>query len=149
MGTSQNILVVDDEADVRLSVKILLARAGLTVLTAENGHQAMQIINNPTHIDLIILDLIMPGMNGFQMLQLLRGGAHRSIPVIVLSAHMSTHELLAGHVPGANLYLAKPFRPEVLLKAVEYLVGEVSEERHETLELELKGAEGVFVCEKI
>lgn len=148
MRASKNILVVDDEADVRTSIRILLARAGLTVLTAENGHQAMQIINNPTHIDLVILDLIMPGMTGFQMLKLLRGGAHRSILVVVLSAHMSMHDVISGHVPGADLYVAKPFQPKVLLMAVEYLVGEIEAERRETLELELKSLSDVYVCDR-
>jgi len=101
-----NILVADDESDIRNLVKISLEENGYTVLTAQDGKEAWDILS--THdISLAILDVMMPVMDGFNLLRKIR--QHSTIPVIFLTARTDDMDKVLGLGLGADDYIAKPF----------------------------------------
>lgn len=109
------ILVADDEKDIRNLLKISLEENGYTVVTAENGKQAMEIIENQL-IDLAILDVMMPILDGFNLLRKIRQTS--TIPVIFLTARTDEMDKILGLGLGADDYLAKPFSIAELLARV-------------------------------
>jgi DNA-binding response OmpR family regulator len=113
-----SVLVVDDDPSVRLLLERYLEQEGYSVLVAAEGKSAFEIFNRET-IDLAILDLKMPGMDGFSLCRNIR--ALSNMPVIMLTALDSIEEKVRGFECGADDYLTKPFAPKELgsrLKAV-------------------------------
>lgn len=100
------ILVADDEKDIRNLVKISLEENGYTVLTAQNGKEAWDILNTQD-VHLAILDVMMPVMDGFNLLRKIR--EHSTIPVIFLTARSDDMDKVLGLGLGADDYLVKPF----------------------------------------
>jgi DNA-binding response OmpR family regulator len=114
----RRILVADDDRMIRLLVRMLLEKDGFTVLEAENGAEALAMARteNP---DLLLVDLQMPDMNGYQVLQKMRADpAHASIPVIVLTSESGTAVETQVLDMGAEDFLVKPFKPEVLIARI-------------------------------
>jgi DNA-binding response OmpR family regulator len=112
------IIVMEDDASTRMLVASVLKKDGHEVLTAEDGQQGLQLVG-PRPPDLIISDVQMPGMNGFQMLAALRADpAHASIPVILLTSLQERAHMRIGMTTGADDYITKPFRPGELREAV-------------------------------
>ncbi len=117
------ILIIDDSQGVRRILTFVLQTRGYKVLTAEDGHQAKQILSGNTTIDLIILDIHMPGIGGFELLQHLRiQPPWKHTPVLMLSAEATEAEHSQALALGANAYMAKPFKPSDLLNNVEQLL---------------------------
>ncbi len=130
----QNILVVDDEPDVRDSVKYVLDLAGYSVRTAESAMDALaELARNPT--DLVITDIIMPQVNGVEAIESIRK-AFPSVRIIAISgggnfgvteyhptAITTTAYLASAKEAGAHLVLTKPFETEELIRSVEQLLG--------------------------
>ncbi len=115
--TSKRILVVDDEKDICDALKSILERQGFIVDTANDGMQAMNIIDDGMVPDLIVLDVEMPDMNGYTfMFELYREEKRRSIPVIVVSAYSEMQPIFSHR--GVKDYLIKPTKPEDLLKKI-------------------------------
>lgn len=113
-----NLLIVDDDSGVLNFLKIKLKATGYSVTTASSSIEALEKIH--TRIpDLIILDLLMPGMSGLSMLKELR--TFSSVPVIILSAKGADHDKIEGLKVGADDYLAKPFSPGELIARIEAL----------------------------
>ena len=111
-----SILVVDDEPRIVKFLKIRLEASGYEVLAAGNGLQALEILRSQEP-DLLVLDLVMPGIDGFETLRQVR--AVSSIPVIILSAREASIDKIKGLEMGADDYLAKPFSPDELLARIE------------------------------
>ena len=112
------IIVMEDDASTRLLVASVLKKDGHDVLTAEDGAQGLLLVG-PNRPDLIISDVQMPGMNGFQMLAALRAdAATASIPVILLTSLQERAHMRIGMTTGADDYITKPFRPGELREAV-------------------------------
>jgi CheY-like chemotaxis protein len=112
------IIVMEDDAGTRTLVASVLKKDGHQVLTANDGTQGMQLVG-PNHPDLIISDVQMPGMNGFQMLAALRADAKTAgIPVILLTSLQERAHMRIGMTSGADDYITKPFRPGELREAV-------------------------------
>lgn len=109
------ILIADDEADIRNLIKISLEENGYTVVTAQNGRQALDIVRSED-IQLAILDVMMPVMDGFNLLRHIR--AHSTIPVIMLTARADDMDKVLGLGLGADDYLAKPFSVAELVARV-------------------------------
>lgn len=108
------ILVVDDDEDLRLLARRALVRGGHKVIEAGDGAEGLEMIAS-RRPDLLVLDLNMPGMNGFEVLKSLRSDeAGRSLPVIVLTAHGDEASAQASFALGATDFLAKPFTPPQL-----------------------------------
>ena len=111
-----HILVVDDHRTTRLKLSLGLKQQGHTVAEAENGQQALDILQTEP-FDLVLLDILMPEMDGYQVLENMKNDAAlRDIPVIVISAQDEIENVVKGIELGADDYLPKSFDP-VLLKA--------------------------------
>ncbi|MDR3625408.1 MAG: response regulator [Ignavibacteriaceae bacterium] len=114
-----NILIVEDEKDVRTTIIDLLESAGYTVISAQDGRQAIKIIDYELP-DLIISDILMPDVNGYQLLEYFQKLPGTStIPFIFLTAKTDNTDLRRGMILGADDYLMKPFRAKELLQVVE------------------------------
>src|SRR5689334_722829 len=112
------IIVMEDDASTRMLVAAVLKKDGHDVLTAEDGAQGLKLVG-PVRPDLIISDVQMPGMNGFQMLAALRqDSATATIPVILLTSLQERAHMRIGMNTGADDYITKPFRPGELREAV-------------------------------
>jgi CheY-like chemotaxis protein len=130
----QRILIVDDERDVRDSVKCVLDDAGYVVLTADNAAEALDQLGR-TPMDLVITDIIMPKMNGVQAIQSIRkafpqvrivaisGGGNFGVSGYQPTAIATNAYLRSAEEAGAHLVLTKPFEAEDLLEAIEKLLG--------------------------
>lgn len=115
----KTILVVEDEAQVRYNIQEILELSDYRVLTAENGRVGLQLARNMI-VDLIICDVMMPEMDGYQVVAALReNDVTAIIPFIFLTAKVDRSDLRMGMELGADDYLTKPFAAEELLKAVE------------------------------
>jgi CheY-like chemotaxis protein len=110
MTRRASVLVVDDDQAIREVIAEVLRDEGYQVVCAENGAQAMREIHKDHHPDLVLLDLMMPVMSGWEVLEELQGDAELSrIPVVIVSAM---------NAPGAREHLAKPIDLEHLLATV-------------------------------
>jgi two-component system OmpR family response regulator len=110
--TSPRILIVDDDADIRSLLADYLGEQGWHISTAQDG-AAMQQVLDTTPVDLIVLDLTLPGSDGLTLCRDLR--AHSAIPVIMLTARSAPLDRILGLEMGADDYLCKPFEPRELL----------------------------------
>lgn len=122
----ETILVVDDQASIRQLLKDYLTEQGYRVLTAEDGLSALTTARRDQP-DLILLDVRMPVMDGYQFLREYRR-QERHIPVIMLSAHEEEADMILGLTLGADDYLTKPFRMRELLARIRALIRRA--ERH-------------------
>ncbi len=128
------ILVIDDERNLRQTVRAVLHFAGYDVLDAPDGPSGIRIAEE-TLPDLIVSDVLMPGMNGFELLKTLRENPLTAlIPVILVTALSEHDSIRQGMTLGADDYLVKPFRPEDLLSAVKIRLERqaVLAEKHDT-----------------
>ena len=105
--TPVRILVVDDEPDIRNILHILLSSRGYEVDEAENGLRAVELVRAQPDYDLIILDIMMPGMDGWQVLKAVRKSSN--IPIIMVTARDETFDKVLGLELGADDYITKPF----------------------------------------
>jgi twitching motility two-component system response regulator PilH len=114
----KNILVVDDSPTERHFLSELLGRHGYSVSTADNAEAAMlQIKSNPPQ--LILMDVVMPGLNGFHATrEILKDPAMRSVPIIICSSKHQETDRIWGLRQGAREYLVKPVDPEQLLQKI-------------------------------
>ncbi|MDD6351259.1 MAG: response regulator transcription factor [Lachnospiraceae bacterium] len=114
------ILVVDDESRIRKLVRDFLTREGYEVLEAGDGEEALNIFNQQHDLNLIILDVMMPKMNGYQVLQKIRETS--KIPIIMLTAKTSEEDELQGFNLGVDEYIGKPFSPKILVARVNAVI---------------------------
>ena len=115
---SQSVLVVDDEPMARTLLRLMLVRAGFEVSEAENGFDALEKVGGNLP-DLILLDVMMPGMDGFTVCQKVRAREETAdLPIIMLSAKTDSDSINRGLLVGATKYLTKPISPEELTKHV-------------------------------
>ena len=117
---AKKILVVDDEARMRKLVSDFLVREGYEVLEAENGVKAMDLFYADKDIALIILDVMMPQMDGWQTLREVRESSQ--VPVIMLTAKSDERDELRGFDLGVDEYVTKPFSPRTLVARVEAIL---------------------------
>ena len=113
-------LVVDDESRMRKLVKDFLARQGYTVLEAADGMEAMDYFYADKDIALIILDVMMPKMDGWQVCREIR--MHSKVPIIMLTARSEERDELQGFDLGVDEYISKPFSPKILVARVEAIL---------------------------
>ena len=119
---SQRILAVDDEESIRRILQVNLQRAGYTVETAGSGVAAL-ILLLQNHYDLLISDVMMPEMDGLELLEHIRQSPElHQLPVILLTAQSSQSEITHGYVRGTDLYLTKHFDPNELLLWVDRIL---------------------------
>lgn len=125
----KSILIVDDNKLSREILKNTLQNAGYTIMEAKNGEEAMQIYKN-SFPDMVILDIIMPGMSGFEILKILRNDEENLIlPIIILTSKDDYNERIHGLELGADDYLVKPFNEKELLIKVNNLFQRIEHNR--------------------
>ncbi len=116
---NKTILVVDDSATVRKLVSGKLEKCGLEVICAVDGMDALEKINESIP-DLILLDITMPRMDGYQVCKMIRGNeATKDVPVVMISGKDGFFDKVRGRMAGTTGYITKPFGPETLMKTVE------------------------------
>ena len=114
------ILVVDDESRMRKLVKDFLGREGYLVREAGDGMEALEIFYEEKDIALIILDVMMPRMDGWQTCREIRQSSQ--VPIIMLTARSEEHDELQGFELGVDEYISKPFSPKILVARVEAIL---------------------------
>lgn len=114
------ILVVDDESRMRKLVKDFLIRQGYNVIEAANGEEAVDLFVQDKEISLIILDVMMPKMDGWQVCKEIR--ALSDVPIIMLTAKSDERDELLGFELGVDEYISKPFSPKILVARVEAIL---------------------------
>jgi DNA-binding response OmpR family regulator len=114
------ILVVDDEERMRKLVKDFLVNKDFTVIEAEDGEEAIKIFFDDKSIKLIILDVMMPKMDGWEVLETVR--KYSQVPVIMLTAKSDERDELKGFELGVDEYITKPFSPKILVARVEAIL---------------------------
>lgn len=122
MQQSNKILIVDDEPNILLSLEFLMKKSGFEVFIARDGKEALSIINE-NRPEVIILDIMMPEVDGYEVCQLVKSNpALHHIKVIFLSAKTKESDIQKGLEMGADLYLTKPFSTKELMEKVKSLV---------------------------
>jgi two-component system KDP operon response regulator KdpE len=116
-NTKACVLVVDDDAKILRFVGLSLRLASYHVLTTSSGEEALKLSKTES-VDIMLVDILMPVMDGFEVLRRLRTAS--KLPVIAISAHTSTSQ--KAHELGANDFLAKPFRPEDLVRRIDAIL---------------------------
>ena len=124
--TGKKVLVVDDDVKTVELVKLYLNRDGYRVLTAYDGIEALRLARE-SHPDLIVLDLMLPGLDGLQVCQALR--AESDVPIIMLTARTTDEDKLTGLGLGADDYVTKPFSPKELAARVRAVLRRLPGER--------------------
>jgi DNA-binding response OmpR family regulator len=115
---TQSVLIVDDEPMARTLLRLMLVRAGFNVSEAEDGYDALEKVHL-SQPDIVLLDVMMPGMDGFAVCEKLRRDQSTSaLPVIMLSAKSDLDSINKGLRVGATKYLTKPISPEDLTRHV-------------------------------
>ena len=113
------VLVVDDEPDIRLLVRLVLEMEGYEVMEATSGQDALAAVDE-RRPDLILLDIRLPGMDGWEVLRQLReNDGEDHLPVVIMSAHSSEPTLDRATSMGSDDYLVKPFTQNDILRVVE------------------------------
>ena len=118
---SETILVVDDESRMRKLVKDFLIQKGFSILEAADGEEALQIFEeNKNKIGLILLDVMMPKLDGWSVLRQIRQDS--KVPIIMLTARGEEQDELFGFELGVDEYISKPFSPKILVARVEAIL---------------------------
>ncbi len=123
----KKILAVDDERHIVRLVQVNLERAGYQVVTAFDGREALEKVESEQP-DLVVLDVMMPYMDGFEVLQTLRKNqSTRDLPVIMLTAKAQDADVFRGWQSGVDCYLTKPFNPMELISFVKRIFTSLNE----------------------
>ena len=124
MDTKKTIMVVDDNPDIITIVKTILEGKGYSVLSAYSGPELLTCLESQKP-DLIVLDIMMPQMDGLEVLTRLKGAPDTSsIPIILLTAKVQYEDVLGGYKLGADYYITKPFTSTQLVNGINLLLGE-------------------------
>lgn len=115
---AKRILAVDDSRTMRQMVSYTLQGAGFDVVMAEDGRHALSVLDGDK-VDLIITDINMPNMDGFELISVLRSeGAHKYTPILILTTESDAQKKERGKSLGATGWIVKPFNPEKLVQVV-------------------------------
>ncbi|MBR2737407.1 MAG: response regulator transcription factor [Lachnospiraceae bacterium] len=128
------ILVADDEARMRKLICDFLTAAGYDVTEAEDGEQAVDLFFGTGGFGLVILDVMMPLMDGFEVCRTIR--EYSKVPVVMLTARTAERDELTGFGCGADEYISKPFSPKILVARVEALLRRSGADKQELLTAE-------------
>ena len=127
------ILVVDDEARMRKLIRDFLAAKGFSILEAEDGEKALEVFEeNKNKITLILLDVMMPKLDGWSVLRQIR--QESKVPIIMLTARGEEQDELFGFELGVDEYISKPFSPKILVARVEAILKRTNQDTKEVKE---------------
>ena len=120
--TKETILIVDDEEDILELIKYNLTHEGYVILTAKTGEEAIEIATR-SQPDLIVLDLMLPGIDGLEVTRYLRRQASANeLPIVMLTAKGEENDIVTGLELGANDYISKPFSPKILIARIRAIL---------------------------
>ena len=137
---TKTILIVDDEVRMRKLLKDFLLQKNYQILEAEDGEKALQVYKeNQSKINLILLDVMMPKLDGWSVLRQIRQ-ENKEIPIIMLTARSEEQDELFGFELGVDEYVSKPFRPKVLVARVEAMLKRTTIEKTEN-----KSYDGIII----
>ena len=136
---SNCILIVDDESRMRKLIKDFLSAKGYSILEAEDGEKALEVFeNNKNKISLILLDVMMPKLDGWSVLRQIR--QESKVPIIMLTARGEEQDELFGFELGVDEYISKPFSPKILVARVEAILKRTNKD-----EKEIKDYDGIEI----
>ena len=136
---SGSILIVDDESRMRKLIKDFLTAKGYSILEAEDGEKALEVFKqNESKIDLILLDVMMPKLDGWSVLRQIRQTS--KVPIIMLTARGEEQDELFGFELGVDEYISKPFSPKILVARVEAII-----KRSKAIEKHVKDYGGIEI----
>ena len=115
-----NILVVDDDQNIRMFLEAVLENAGYSVLTAENGVRALEVMDRE-HVDLVVLDIMMPEMDGYEFTKTIRD-SDNNLPILMVSAKQLPQDKHKGFIVGTDDYITKPIDDEEMLYRIKALL---------------------------
>ncbi|WUR12575.1 response regulator transcription factor [[Empedobacter] haloabium] len=118
MPTSDHILIVDDDREIRELLAAYLRKNGFTVSLAADGRQLRALLED-TPVDLLVLDLMLPGEDGLSLCRALRAGRHQALPILMLTARDEEADRILGLEMGADDYLTKPFAARELMARIQ------------------------------
>lgn len=121
----KKVLVAEDETSIREFVVINLERAGYTVVQASDGSEALRVFGEEGDVDVAILDIMMPHVNGLDVCKMLRA-LNSNLGIILLTAKTQEMDKVSGLMLGADDYVTKPFSPSELIARVDVLYRRVS-----------------------
>lgn len=121
----KRILIADDEYDIRFMLEQLLRLEGFEVRGVGDGRKALEALKEED-FDLLLLDLMMPGIDGFGVLRELDPSKLAGMKVVILSAKSTDEDVVRGYSIGAAQYVTKPFDNEYVVDVVKYLIGDLS-----------------------
>jgi two-component system, OmpR family, alkaline phosphatase synthesis response regulator PhoP len=133
--SNKRVLIVDDDVKIVELVKLYLVRDGYHVITAYNGDDALKLARE-SHPDLLVLDIMLPGMNGLEICRILR--TESPVPIILLTAKTTEQDRIIGLDQGADDYVTKPFSPRELAARVRAVFRRTSDDGAEMGPEELK-----------
>ena len=137
---ANRILVVDDESRMRKLIKDFLIQKNYNILEAEDGEKALKVYNeNKNKINLILLDVMMPKLDGWSVLRQIRQ-ENKSLPIVMLTARAEEQDELFGFELGVDEYITKPFSPKILVARVEAILKRTIPE-----EKEMKSYDGIVI----
>jgi CheY-like chemotaxis protein len=124
MENNKTIMVVDDNPDIITIVRTILEGRGFNVLSASSGAECLEALKSQKP-DLIVLDIMMPEMDGLEVLTRLKSlSEFTNIPVVLLTAKVQYEDVLGGYKLGADYYITKPFTSTQLINGINLLLGE-------------------------
>ncbi|MGD1906138.1 MAG: response regulator transcription factor [Leptolyngbyaceae cyanobacterium] len=116
------VMVVDDSSALREMIAGLLSNAGMTILEAKDGAEAQQKLQASTP-DLVVLDIVMPNMNGYELCRWIKNNpGTQDVPVVICSSKGEEFDRYWGMKQGADAYISKPFRPNEMVETVKQLL---------------------------
>ncbi len=133
---AKKVLIVDDDEGVRSTLRTLLDIGGYVVEEAEDGQDALNKLRGQK-FHLMIVDLMMPGMDGYELVKRLSPEQIDKTPIVMLTGKNTDADVLKGYSIGAIYYMTKPFKQKRLLDIAEYLTADLTPERREALEARL------------
>ena len=134
----KKVLILEDEVNIRSFVVINLQRAGYHVVEAGTGEDALDILEAQNDIEVAILDIMLPGIDGFEVCRRLRA-ANKKIGIIMLTARTQEMDKVTGLMTGADDYVTKPFSPAELTARVDALFRRIGKSAGSTNELLSQG----------
>ena len=122
-GTQATILVIENDANNRILIEHLLCIGGYNVVSAMNGQEALELLDRGIQVDMVLTDLSMPVLDGYQAAQLIRERAgYAELPIVAVTGYAMSEEKASAIAAGCNDYLTKPFRQSELLEVVARLL---------------------------
>ncbi|HEY0706013.1 MAG TPA: fused response regulator/phosphatase [Polyangia bacterium] len=132
VSAERTVLVVDDATEIRLLMKAFLSKAGYRVLLAEHGKAALEVLTSD-HPDLILVDFMMPGMDGPEVVAAIRGLDHcREVPILMLTASQDSDHIDSAFAAGANDYMTKPVERRIVMARVDGMIRAADDRRRAT-----------------